>query len=122
VLANAFTYAKRMHNSWSFCRLGKKTSIRLTARRVAQTSALGRAGQPIGCQSPRRTIGSIDLIRRQQPTGTFCAGNHPEQIEYRYALVDGVEVPDGESSPRCFRAGCPDNELARAKEQQRAGG
>jgi hypothetical protein len=64
----------------------------------------------------------MDLIRRQQPTGTFCAGNHPEQIEYRYALVDGVEIPDGESSPRCFRAGCPDNELARAKEQPRAGG
>ena len=30
LVANAFTYANRMHNSWSFCQLGKKTSIRLT--------------------------------------------------------------------------------------------
>jgi hypothetical protein len=39
----------------------------------------------------------MQLHRRQVPTGTFCGGNHREQIEYRYALVDGVEVPDGQA-------------------------
>jgi hypothetical protein len=60
----------------------------------------------------------MQLNRRQVPTGTFCGGNHPEQIEYRYALVDGVEVPDGQSGPRCFRAGCPDNNAVLAREQR----
>ena len=59
------------------------------------------------------------LNRRQVPTGTYCGGNHPEQIEYRYELVNEAEVPSGESGPRCFRAGCPDNEAALAKEQRR---
>jgi hypothetical protein len=65
------------------------------------------------------TIGDMQLTPRQVPTGTFCGGNHPEQIEYRYARVNGAEVPSGQSSPRCFRAGCPDNAAALAKEQQR---
>jgi hypothetical protein len=68
--------------------------------------------------APARTVGDMQLNRRQVPTGTFCGGNHPEQIEYRYALVDGVEVPDGQSGPRCFRAGCPDNNVVLAREQR----
>jgi len=59
-------------------------------------------------------------LNRRQPTGTYCGGNHPEQIEYRYALVDGVEVPNGQSDPRCFRTGCPDNFTALAREQRGA--
>jgi hypothetical protein len=58
----------------------------------------------------------MQLNRRQVPTGTYCGGNHPKQIEYRYALVNDEEIPHGQSDPRCFRAGCPDNETARAKE------
>jgi hypothetical protein len=54
----------------------------------------------------------MQLNRRQVPTGTYCGGNHPKQIEYRYALVNGEEISDGQSSPRCFRAGCPDNVAA----------
>jgi hypothetical protein len=69
---------------------------------------------------PAHTIGDMDLIRRRVPTGTYCGGNHPEQIEYRYALVNGEEIPHGQSGPRCFRAGCPDNETALAKEQRGA--
>jgi hypothetical protein len=57
-------------------------------------------------------------LNRRLPTGTYCGGNHPEQIEYRYTLVDDAEVPSGQSSPRCFRAGCPDNHSALAKEQR----
>jgi hypothetical protein len=60
----------------------------------------------------------MQLNQRQVPTGTYCGGNHPEQIEYRYALVDGVEVPNGQSDPRCFRTGCPDNFAALAREQR----
>ncbi|BBZ44329.1 hypothetical protein [Mycobacterium parmense] len=60
----------------------------------------------------------MHLNRRQVPTGTYCGGNHPEQIEYRYMLVDGEEIPEGESSRRCFRAGCPDNDRAVAKEER----
>ena len=62
----------------------------------------------------------MDLIRRRVPTGTYCGGHHPEQIEYRYALVNGEEILHGQSGPRCFRAGCPDNETALAKEQRGA--
>ena len=58
-------------------------------------------------------------LNRRLPTGTFCGGNHPEQIEYHYVLVDGVEVPDGQSGPRCFLPGCPDNVSALAREQRR---
>ena len=61
----------------------------------------------------------MQLSRRQVPTGTYCGGNHPKQIEYRYVLVDGVEVPNGQSGPRCWVGGCPDNEAAKAQEQQR---
>ena len=61
----------------------------------------------------------MQLNQRQVPTGTFCGGNHPEQIEYRYALVNGAEVPSGQSDPRCFRAGCPDDGVALAREQRR---
>ena len=61
----------------------------------------------------------MQVNRRQVPTGTYCGGNHPEQIEYRYALVDGAEVPSGESGPRCFKAGCPDDAVALAREQRR---
>jgi hypothetical protein len=61
----------------------------------------------------------MQLNRRQVPTGTYCGGNHPEQIEYRYTLVGGAEVPSGQSDPRCFRDGCPDNAAALAKEQRR---
>jgi hypothetical protein len=68
--------------------------------------------------APARTVGDMQLNQRQVPTGTFCGGNHPEQIEYRYALVDGAEVPNGQSGPRCFRAGCPDNEAPLAREQR----
>ena len=64
------------------------------------------------------TIKDMQLNRRQVPTGTYCGGNHPEQIEYRYALVNGEEVADGQSGPRCFRAGCPDNDAAMAREQR----
>jgi hypothetical protein len=60
----------------------------------------------------------MQLNRRQVPTGTYCGGNHPKQIEYRYALVNGEEIPDGQSDPRCFRAGCPDNIAAMAREQR----
>ena len=61
----------------------------------------------------------MQLNRRQVPTGKYCGGNHPEQIEYRYALVDGAEVFSGQSDPRCFRAGCPDDGVALAREQRR---
>ena len=60
----------------------------------------------------------MQLSRRQVPTGTYCGGNHPEQIEYSYTLLDGAVVPHGQSGPRCFRAGCPENQVARAKEQR----
>jgi hypothetical protein len=63
----------------------------------------------------------MPLITRREYTGTFCSADHPEQIEYRYALVDGVEIPNGQSGPRCWVGGCPDNEAAKAKEQQRGG-
>jgi hypothetical protein len=43
------------------------------------------------------TVGGMDLIRRRVPTGTCCGGNHPEQIEYRYVLVNGEEIPHGQS-------------------------
>jgi hypothetical protein len=62
----------------------------------------------------------MQLNRRQVPTGTYCGGNHPEQIEYRYTLENDEEIPRGQSGPRCFRAGCPDNEAARAKEHSAA--
>jgi hypothetical protein len=61
----------------------------------------------------------MQLIRRPENTGSFCSADHPEQIEYCYVLVDGVEVPRGKRGPRCFVAGCPDNEAAKAQEQQR---
>jgi len=38
-------------------------------------------------------------LNRRLPTGTYCGGNHTEQIEYRYTLVDGAEVPSGQSGP-----------------------
>jgi len=60
----------------------------------------------------------MQLNRRQVPTGTYCGGNHPKQIEYRYALVNGAEVPSSQSAPRCFRPGCPDNAVALAREQR----
>ena len=60
----------------------------------------------------------MQLNQRQVPTGTFCGGNHPEQTEYRYALVKGAEVPSGQSGPRCFQPGCPDNAMALAREQR----
>ena len=59
-------------------------------------------------------------LNRRLPTGTYCGGNHPEQIEYHYTLVEGAEVPSGQSGPRCFRAGCPDNDFAVAKEKRAA--
>jgi hypothetical protein len=61
---------------------------------------------------------NIRLNQRQVPTGTYCGGHHPELIEYRYKLVDGVEVPSGQSGPRCFRVGCPDNVTALARERR----
>ena len=67
------------------------------------------------------TIADMELIRRREPTGAYCGGNHPELIEYRYVLVDGVEVPHGQRGPRCLRAGCPDNDAALAKEQPSSG-
>jgi len=60
----------------------------------------------------------MQLNRRQVPTGTYCGGNHPEQIEYRYTLENCEEIPHGQSGPRCFRAGCPDDQAASAKEQR----
>ncbi len=60
----------------------------------------------------------MQLNQRQVPTGTFCGGNHPEQIEDRYSLVNGAEVPSSQSAPRCFRPGCPDNAVALAREQR----
>jgi hypothetical protein len=60
----------------------------------------------------------MELKQQRVPTGTFCGDNHPEQIEYRYVLVNGEQVPHGQSGPRCFRAGCPDNEAALAREQR----
>jgi hypothetical protein len=60
----------------------------------------------------------MHLIRRQVPTGKYCGRNHPEQVEHRYSLVNGVEISSGQSGPRCFRAGCPDNDAAVAKEQR----
>jgi hypothetical protein len=74
--------------------------------------------EPNTVVAPAHTIGGMQLNRRQVPTGTYCGGNHAEQIEYSYALVNGAEVPSGQSGPRCFRAGCPDNEAAKAKEQR----
>jgi hypothetical protein len=62
----------------------------------------------------------MQLNRRQVPTGTYCGGNHPEQIEYRYELVNGEEIPHGQSGPRCFRAGCPDNAWVLDREQRDA--
>ena len=69
------------------------------------------------CGEPAHTIADMQLIRRQVPTGKYCGGNHPEQIEHRYTLLNGVEIPDGQSGSRCFRAGCPDNAAALAREQ-----
>ena len=61
----------------------------------------------------------MQLNQRQVPTGTYCGGNHPQQIEYHYALVNGEEVARGQSGPRCFRVGCPDNARAIAREERR---
>jgi hypothetical protein len=69
--------------------------------------------------APAHTIRGMELNQRQVPTGTYCGGNHPQQIEYRYALVNGAEILSGQSDPRCFRAGCPDNVAALAKERRR---
>ena len=60
----------------------------------------------------------MQLKPQRVSTGTFCGGNHPEQIEYRYTLVNGEEIPHDQSGPRCFRAGCPDNDSALAREQR----
>ena len=57
-------------------------------------------------------------LNKRLPTGTYCGGNHPQQVEFRYTLADGAEVLIGQSFPRCFRPGCPDNEVAKAKEQR----
>jgi hypothetical protein len=57
-------------------------------------------------------------LNRRLPTGTYCGGNHPQQVEFRYTLVDGAEVPSGQSGPRCFRPGCPDNVSVLAREQR----
>lgn len=78
--------------------------------------------EPNGKVAAGHTIEGMQLYQRQVPTGKYCGGNHPQQIEYHYALVDGQEVPHGQSSPRCFRAGCPDNASALAKEQREAAG
>ncbi len=78
--------------------------------------------KPNGKVDAGHTIGGMQLNQRQVPTGTYCGGNHPQQIEYNYELVDGEEVPHGQSGPRCFRTGCPDNARALAKEQRRAVG
>jgi hypothetical protein len=67
--------------------------------------------------APVHTIGDMQLNQRQVATGTYCGGNHPQQIEYSYALVDGDEVPHSQSDARCFRTGCPDNAAAMAREQ-----
>ncbi|MEE6178916.1 hypothetical protein [Mycobacterium sp. 050134] len=61
----------------------------------------------------------MQLNQRQVPTGTYSGGNHPEQIEYRYTLANGAEILSGQSDPRCFRAGCPDNAAALARERRR---
>jgi hypothetical protein len=45
----------------------------------------------------------MELKQQRVPTGTFCGGNHPEQIEYRYVLVNGEEVPHG---PLCSEVPC----------------
>jgi hypothetical protein len=42
---------------------------------------------------PHITVGNMELIRRRIPTGTYCSANHPEEIEYRYLLVDGCRSP-----------------------------
>ena len=68
--------------------------------------------------APAHAIGDMQLNPRRVPTGTYCGGNHPEQIEYRYELVNDAEVPSSQSGPRCFRAGCPDNDAAMAREQR----
>ena len=62
----------------------------------------------------------MQLKRRRVPTGTYCGGNHPLQIEYRYTLVNGEEIPHDQSGPRCFRAGCPDNAWVLDSEQRDA--
>jgi hypothetical protein len=64
----------------------------------------------------------MDLIRRREPTGAFCDHGHPQQIEYHAVVIDGVEVPRGQIGPRCWIAGCPANEAAKAKEQPGAAG
>ena len=78
--------------------------------------------EPNGKVAPGHTIRGMRLYQRQVPTGKYCGGNHPQQIEYSYELVDGEEVPHGQSGPRCFRAGCPDNAAAMAREQREAAG
>ena len=70
--------------------------------------------------APAHTIADMDFISRRLPAGTYCGGHHPEQIEYRYVLADGEETPHGQSGPRCFRDGCPDNVAAMAREQRAA--
>jgi hypothetical protein len=69
-----------------------------------------------------RTIEDMQLKPRRVSTGTFCGGNHPEHIEYSSELVDGVEIPSGQSGPRCFRPGCPDDASVLAREQRQAAG
>ena len=66
------------------------------------------------------TIADMELIRRREPTGAYCGGNHPELVEHRYVIFDGEEFQSGQSDPRCFRDGCPDNVAALAREQRRA--
>ena len=67
---------------------------------------------------PMPRIARVPLTSKQPESCPYCGGHHPELIEYRYLLVDGVEVPHGQSGPRCFRAGCPDDVAANAKEQR----
>ena len=71
--------------------------------------------------APAHSIGGTHFERRQVPTGTYCGGNYPEQIEYRYALVNRAEVPSGPKRSALLQTrGCPDDAAAMAREQRRS--
>jgi hypothetical protein len=41
------------------------------------------------------------------PTGKLCERGHPLFIEIRTVEIHGVEHPDGQIGPSCWRTSCP---------------
>ena len=57
-------------------------------------------------------------IRRRMPTGKLCERGHPLFIEIRTVEISGVEHPDGQSGPSCWRTSCPVHREFKRNEQQ----